>query len=220
MLIFHNIYQLKWIQQSKAPVGLYELRDALDFRPAVQAQTAPSSNPFAFTNKNFEGSGASAGNMVRPDDNVTLDFDFYLGRLDLVYLDSLGNFISIPGISAEEPTYPAIDNINMLIARIEVGPYTYKPETDVTVHYEFNRRYTMRDIGKLEGRIGKLEYATALGLLERETDSFQVLDSDGLDRFKSGFLVDNFYGHNFGNTLLLDYSCAVDPGRGTYATKE
>ena len=200
--------------QSKAPVGLYELRDSLDFRPSVQAQTAPSTNPFAFENKNFEGSGASAGNMVRPDDNVTIDFDFYLGRLDLVYLDALGNFLTIPGISAEEPTYPAVENINMLIARIEVGPYTYKPETDVTVHYEFNRRYTMRDIGKLEGRIGKLEYATALGLLERETDSFQVLDSDGLDRFKSGFLVDNFYGHNFGNTLLLDYSCAVDPGRG------
>ena len=200
--------------QSKAPVGLYELRDSLDFRPAVQAQTSPTSNPFAFDNKNFEGSGASAGNMVRPDDNVTLDFDFYLGRLDLLYLDPLGNFITVAGISAEEPTYPAIENINMLIARVEVGPYTYKPETDVTIHYEFNRRYTMRDIGKLEGRIGKLEYATALGLLERETDSFQVLDADGLDRFKSGFLVDNFYGHNFGNTLLLDYSCAVDPGRG------
>ena len=38
-----------------------------------------------------------------------------------------------------------------------------------------------------------LEYATALGLLERETDSFQVLDENGLDRFKSGFLVDSFY---------------------------
>ena len=200
--------------QSKAPIGLYELRDSLDFRPSVQAQTAPSSNPFAFINKNFEGAGASAGNIVRPDDNITIDFDFYLGRLDMVYLDALGNFISVPGISAEEPSYPAVDNINMLVARVEVAPYTYTAEKDVTIKYEFNKRFTMRDIGKLEGRIGKLEYATALGLLERETDSFQVLDSDGLDRFKSGFLVDNFYGHNFGNTLLLDYSCAVDPGRG------
>ena len=200
--------------ESKAPVGLYELRDALDFRPSVQNQTSPASNPFSFANKNFEGAGAAAGNLVRPDDNITIDFDFYLGRLDMLYLDSLGNFLTISGISAEEPSYPAVENMNMLIARIEVGPYTYKPETDVTIHYEYNRRYTMRDIGKLEGRIGKLEYATSLGLLERETDSFQILDSDGLDRFKSGFLVDNFYGHNFGNTLLLDYSCAVDPGRG------
>ena len=53
----------------------------------------------------------------------------------------------------------------------------------------------------LESRIAKLEYATSLGLLERQTDSFQVLDENGLDRFKSGFIVDNFYGHNIGNSL-------------------
>ena len=200
--------------QSKAPIGQYELRDSLDFRPAVQNQTSPSSNPFAFDNKNFEATGASAGNMVVPDANITCDFDFYLPRLDLLYLDELGNFIHVPGIPAEDPVYPAMENINMLIARLRVGPYTYTPEKDVTVEYEYNRRFTMRDIGNLEARIGKLEYATALGLLERETDSFQVLDADGLDRFKSGFIVDNFYGHNIGNSLALDYSCAVDPGKG------
>ena len=84
-------------------------------------------------------------------------------------------------------------NVLIQSSNKKIGPYTYTPNKDVTVEYEYNRRFTMRDIGNLEARIGKLEYATALGLLERETDSFQVLDSDGLDRFKSGFLVDNFY---------------------------
>ena len=130
----------------------------------MQNQTSPSSNPFAFANKNFEGAGASAGNIIVPDANITCDFDFYLPRLDLLYLDQLGNFIHVPGIPAEDPVYPAMENINMLIARLRIGPYTYTPNKDVTVEYEYNRRFTMRDIGNLEARIGKLEYATALGL--------------------------------------------------------
>jgi len=101
-----------------------------------------------------------------------------------------------------------------MVAKISIAPFTYKPETDVLVRYEYNRRYTMRDIGKLEARVGKLEYATSLGLLERQTDSFQVLDESGFDRFKSGFMVDNFYGHNIGNSLNDDYECAMDPGVG------
>ena len=200
--------------ESKAPIGFYELRDALDWRPRVEDQIAPTSCPFSFHNKNFEQTGASAGNLPVPDDNVTITFDFYLGRLDLLYLDKLGNFIHVPGIPGEDPRYPASENINMLVARFSVAPFTFKPETDIIIQYEYNRRYTMGDIGKLESRVQNLEYATALGLLERETDSFQVLDENGLDRFKSGFLVDSFYGHNLGNTLLDDYQCAMDPGRG------
>ena len=200
--------------ESKAPIGNYELRDALDFRPSVQTQSSPTTCPFAFENKNFEDAGASAGNLVVPDDNVRIDFDFYLGRFDIIYLDRLGNFIVENGVPAEDPSFPPTDNINMLVARFSVGPYTYQPDTDVLIQYDYNKRYTMRDIGKLEDRVSKLEYATSLGLLERQTDSFQVLDENGLNRFKSGFLVDNFYGHNIGNTLNDDYECAMDPGLG------
>ena len=149
-----------------------------------------------------------------PDDNVRIDLDFYLGRLDILYLDQLGNFIIQSGVPAEDPTYPPTDNVNMMVAKISVAAYTFKPETDIIVRYEYNRRFTMRDIGKLAARVGKLEYATALGLLERQTDSFQVLDENGFDRFKSGFMVDNFYGHNIGNSLNDDYECAMDPGVG------
>ena len=200
--------------ESKAPIGFYELRDALDWRPRVDNQIAPVDCPFSFDNKNFELSGASAGNLPVPDSNATITFDFYLGRLDLLYLDKLGNFIHVAGIPGEDPRYPAPDNINMKVARFSVAPFTFKPETDIIIQYEYNRRYTMNDIGKLESRVQNLEYATSLGLLERETDSFQILDENGLDRFKSGFLVDNFYGHNIGNTLLDDYQCSMDPGRG------
>ncbi len=199
--------------ESKAPVGFYELRDCLDFRPSVQDQTAPSTTPFAFNNKNFEGTG-SAGNLVIPDANVRSDFTFYLGRLDLLYLDTLGNFLIRKGIPAEDPRWPQTDNNNMLIAKISIAPYTFDAAKEIIMGFAYVRRYTMRDIGKLHTRIGNLEYATALGLLERQTDSFQVLDDNGLDRFKSGFIVDTFYGHNLGLVNAADYSCSMDPALG------
>jgi hypothetical protein len=51
----------------------------------------------------------------------------------------------------------------------------------------------MLDIGKLEDRIAGLEYYTSLSLLEAKTSSLVITDPDtGLDKFKSGFVVDNF----------------------------
>ena len=40
----------------------------------------------------------------------------YLGRLDLLYLDSQGNFLIRKGIPAEAPRWPQTDNVSMLIA--------------------------------------------------------------------------------------------------------
>ena len=52
----------------------------------------------------------------------------------------------------------------------------------------------MTDIKGLENRITSLEYYTALSLLETNTANLFVSDSSGLNRFKSGFFVDNFNG--------------------------
>ena len=199
--------------ESRAPVGLYELRDSLDFRPRVQDQTAPTVSPFNFVTKNFEGSGAIAGNLVEPDGNVTLDFDFYLPRKDLLYLSREGDWFTVKGTPSEVPTWPATDNVAMLVVKMVIPAYTFKPE-DVDVAYLNNKGYTMKDIGRLETRIAALEYSTTLSLLERETEGYMILDGDGMNRFKSGFVVDNFYGHNVGQTQHPDYHCAVDPGLG------
>ena len=50
----------------------------------------------------------------------------------------------------------------------------------------------MSDIRRLENRIRNLEYYTALSLFETNTANLFVPDSEGLNRFKSGFFVDNF----------------------------
>lgn len=74
----------------------------------------------------------------------------------------------------------------MDIATIELPAYLYDTD-DAVIKVVDNRRYTMRDIGKLEDRIENLEVITSLSLLELDTKTFQVRDVDNLDRFKSGF---------------------------------
>ena len=77
----------------------------------------------------------------------------------------------------------------MLIATFNLPPYVLDVK-DVTFEKTDNRRYTMRDIGSLERRINQVEYYATLNLLEKDAQSFQVQDENGLDRFKSGFVVD------------------------------
>ena len=72
----------------------------------------------------------------------------------------------------------------------------------------------MKDIGKINNRVTNLERITSLSLLEKDTQSAQILDADGFDRFKSGFLVDNFRGHKIGDVNHPDYRCAIDTGMG------
>ena len=76
---------------------------------------------------------------------------------------------------------------------------------EIEIEQVDNRRYTMRDIGKLERRIENVEYYTQLSLLETQAQNLQIQDADGFDRFKNGFIVDNFTGHGIGDVGNLDY---------------
>jgi hypothetical protein len=72
----------------------------------------------------------------------------------------------------------------------------------------------MRDIGKLEKRIENVEYYTQLSLLESQAQSLQIQDAEGFDRFKNGFIVDNFTGHGIGDVGNLDYKVSMDMAGG------
>ena len=62
----------------------------------------------------------------------------------------------------------------------------------------------MSDIFNLENRIKNLEYYTTLSLTESNTSNLTVLDNNGLNRFKSGFFVDNFTQYK-----VQDYTTGV-----------
>jgi hypothetical protein len=77
----------------------------------------------------------------------------------------------------------------------------------------------MRDIGRIKDRLETVESLTALSLLERDAESFEIQDANGLNRFKSGFVVDNFAGHRVGDTINQDYEIAIDPEKNELRPK-
>jgi len=92
-------------------------------------------------------------------------------------------------------------------------PYVLN-SANTQVQYINNKRYTMRDIGRIEKRVENLEYYTSLSLLEQETLSKQdltILDSSNLARFKNGIIVDSFKGHAIADVSKNDYKAAIDP---------
>ena len=76
------------------------------------------------------------------------------------------------------------------ICRVELPAYLYNVK-DASSPLQ-HKRFRMQDTKELENRIKSLEYYTILSLLEKETANFFISDSEGLNRFKSGFFVDNF----------------------------
>ena len=87
----------------------------------------------------------------------------------------------------------------MKLATLFLPAFTFKP-TDVEIQRFRSQRFTMKDIGRLKNRIEVMESMVALSLLERDAESFEIQDANGLNRFKSGFVVDNFAGHRVGDT--------------------
>ena len=142
--------------------------------------------------------------------NMSADISYYLPRVDKIALSSTGSLFDIPGSPSVTPKLPDDPSDGMTLCSLEMAPYTFSTG-DVILNKVDNKRYTMRDIGSLEKRIDNIEYYTSLSLLEQETASLSITDSSGLDRFKNGFIVDNFSGHGIGDTTSPDYLCAIDP---------
>ena len=190
--------------------------DTLDFRPRVADFSGTTTSPFDFQNRNFSSAGTNPTLVPSPNESSIIGVSHYLPRTDKIVLDpsanidqryTSGEFVVVEGVSSENPIAPNDIELGMTVATIELPAYLYDPK-DAIITVVDNRRYTMRDIGKIEDRVENLEIVTSLSLLELDTKTLQVQDADGLSRFKSGFFVDDFK-----NNSLLDISnpdCKVD----------
>jgi len=165
--------------------------DTLDFRPRVAQFTSTSSSPFDFASRTFATTGTNPTLVVTPGESSLIGYDFYLPRIDKVVLNKEGAFSVIKGSSAVNPKVPSHGEDAMEIGTLYLPAYVYNTR-DIEITLVDNRRYTMRDIGKIEDRVENLETVTSLSLLELSTQTLQVRDVDGLDRYKSGFFVDDF----------------------------
>ena len=183
--------------------------DILDYRPRVSpfVYSGGGASPFAFSSRAFESTNPY---IITPNESALLGLNHYLGRIDKLLMDYDEGMEVFVGESAENPTEPSSNSDAMEIATIILPPYLYDVR-DAEIRLKDNRRFTMRDIGALEKRIENLEQVTTLSALELDTKSLNVKDADGLNRFKTGFVVNNFKNRDF-----IDFSeeggskCDVD----------
>ena len=206
----------------------YDLRDTLDFRIRITDSITPVTfasiasvpvNPATSTTVYPASFGLT---IPRPEQEININYEYYVGRKDKIVLDDNGVFSAVSGTPSLTPVEPLTPENAMCIAIVTIPPFpslapnvaksTGRNEYGVTFRTLDNRRYTMRDIGGIAQRITRLEYYTSLTLLEKSTESLFIPSAADptLNRFKHGILVDAFTGHNVGNPKDLNYSCSID----------
>jgi hypothetical protein len=203
------------------------LRDAIDFRPyaknnSTYATTAASATVWTSGNKlNTVAFNQQPNlNLVAPNENVEIGYDYYLGRKDRLIINEKGDFVNIEGIPAETPSIPNAPNRSMTLATVDIPPFPSltsrrasragKREYGVSFSPETNKRFTMKDIGDIQKRVEKIEYYTVLNALEKSAEDMVIKGADGLNRFKNGILVDNFENLSIANVRHSEFSASVD----------
>ena len=207
--------------------GTKFLADYLDFRPgcknlysgtgSVASPAFVNCSTFDFKSRVFNVSGtpnATIFDVPKINSDFRADFDWYLPRVDKAFLTPAGEFQLIKGKSSELPQEPDDLKDGMLLATMSHKPYGFDPETDIVITRSDNRRYTMRDIGGIERRLDQVEYYTSLNMLESDTFATKIIDADGKDRLKNGFIVDDFSDHSKSQTSHEDFSAALDFAQG------
>jgi hypothetical protein len=170
----------------------YRNTDILDSRPSVTGYSVSegSRSPFEFYGRTFNRVG-NFSNVLVSDDPLDISYSFYLGRIDRIFITKDGQLLVKYGEPSENPEPPGGSDDALEIASSEIPPYVYSTN-EISLDFLKYKRFRMDDIAKLEQRIKNLEYYTTLSLLETNTSNFFIPDEEGLNRFKSGFFVDNF----------------------------
>lgn len=173
--------------------GKVSLRDVIDFRPATDGS----------------GSFTTVCPLPTPTDTIVTDAEYYLSRADRLVISKDGELRYITGSSSLNPKYPAIPSDCIDLYKLRLNPNTLHSQ-DLKTTLIPRKGYTMSDINKLEEKIDRIEEMTTLSLLELNTKFLKVLDSDGNERTKSGFFVDNFKNHQHSQTKSPEYRASID----------
>ena len=190
------------------------MSDLIDIRPRVSAyNTSSTVSPFDFASRSFSSQGDSIPDPLVPDENLIVTYDYYQPRKDRIFLDKAGDFVYVQGVPSDNPKEPQTIGDAIEVAKIELPAYL-RDISQVKMVRTKHKRFTMADIGRLEKRLESVEYYTRLSLLESDTANLNITDANGLNRFKSGFFVDNFKKHASHQIDHVDFSASTDAKRG------
>ena len=196
--------------------GELQLRDCVDFRPRkAESGSITAGSEFS------TGNGFKLSRAPKPAHIFESDISYYLPRIDKLILKRDGTYEVIKGVATDNPQPPEDRKDSISLYQLNLSAYVFDLN-DITPKLVENRRYTMKDIAKLDKRIKNLEYYTSLSLLEQSASDAFMLDSNNNTRFKNGILVDSFRGHNVVNNShpdTLGGKCAIDKVEGTLRAK-
>jgi hypothetical protein len=213
--------------------GTVDLANNTSVTAALAAATVNPSSTITFAN---------SANLNNPSygRNLQADYTLYLSRKDLLLITPDNVLKLKEGVSSRNPQTPIYPDNAMTLAVINIPAYPSLSSDQVNEFQELNRfsrttirdvssaincnvvtnrRYTMRDIGKLDQRITNLEYYAQLSLLEKNAKDLTVTDENGLDRFKNGIFVDPFSDSSLGDVSNPEYSIAIDSKKGVARPK-
>ena len=192
------------------------LRDCIDFRPSVTTSASQTEDA------QFTATGSSSLVIIQPTGNAEMELAFHLPRIDKLFLTKEGQYKLVSGVPSINPTEPEGLENSIHLYTLNLNPYVFDVGDVVPTKID-NKRYTMQDIGGLEKRVKRLEYYTSLSLLEKSAKDAQIFSATEPDltneRFKNGFIVDGFFGHNVGDTSHPDYDIGVDKVNGILRPK-
>lgn len=211
----------------------FNLRDSLDFRPYVEPLS-----PATYTNAASIGtaptvSTSSTGVNVAPTFSASyeiltpslnqfgqLDYEFFFNRTDAIILDSYSNISVVKGVEAEISYPPSITGDQIKIAEIfipgvpaltpEEAGVQGQPQYGIKISPKGTKSYKMKDIENIEKKVDSLRYYVLLSSLEAETNNLNIVDENGLTRFKNGIIVDPFNDLGIANLENTEFNAAID----------
>lgn len=134
---------------------------------------------------------------------IVIDYDFYLSRIDVVSMNSKGEFLVTKGQSeiGRMVQPPQVDPYAALpIAAISLAPSSEQVEVrDVTIN-----RVSMKDIGDIVKRVENIEYNIAVHELENET-----MQNEAVTELK-GIFADGFISFGRSDLTHPDYAASFN----------
>lgn len=183
------------------------LSSYVDFRPVRQANAAAANtatNPYSSNSTTFETTVLPIADGV-----YRADYSYYLPRIDKVVVTKDKRFQVITGLPSKTPQVPSDTAAGITLYVLNFPAYTASPEVVGVTPFEY-KRYTMKDINRLEKRIENLEYYATLSTMDLQSLNNPEFDEYDNERFKNGIVTDMFTNDGVANFSTPETKIALD----------
>ena len=193
------------------------LKDYFDFRPvrsdAANAILTSVTSDYLANNFVLSINESVLGPQIaEPGLDIITNYEYYLPRIDRVVLTKNREFLVLQGTPSVNPVVPIESEDSMTLYILSYPPYM-SFATSAAIQSFTHKRYTMKDIARLDKRIQNLELYTSLTFAELATvnkNDRSVRDDKGISRPKNGILVDSFVNKDAAAVIQPDFNAAID----------